>query len=212
MFSGIIERLGTVQKVTRESASLQLEINTHATDLSLGESVAVNGVCLTVTHLEGSVARFDVSPETVEKTQLKTVREKDHVNLERSLRNGERNSGHWVQGHVDQTGTVLSVETLDSETSRYTRVRIQVPQNLFKYCIQKGSIAIDGTSLTINSMGDTPQPWLEVMIVPHTFEATLFQTYRPKTLVNIEVDCLAKYVESLCLPWFESLQKQRGLS
>lgn len=202
MFTGIVAAVGQVRAVRTPSVaateSLELELATAMNDLVLGESVAINGVCLTVTRCESNgTACFDVSPETLDKTNLGVLRPGDRINLERALLPTERLSGHLVQGHVDAVGTWLGAEPLGD----YWKIRVAVPRGLEKYCIVKGSIALDGTSLTINALRDTPNAKhgaeLELLLIPHTWKHTRLSELTPGSPINIEVDLIAKYTERL---------------
>lgn len=190
MFTGIIEKVGQVTQVLRRGPGLRLEIETGFSDLVLGESVAVDGVCLTVVEL-GVSASFDVSPETLERTSLNGIYAGRKVNLERAMRADGRFSGHIVQGHVDGVGQ-LEWGTEHADGSRNLRVRVS--SSVGRYCVEKGSITVQGVSLTINRIqGD----WVEIMIVPHTWSHTSFSALESGTPVNLEADMIAKYVEKL---------------
>jgi riboflavin synthase len=206
MFTGIVASVGRVLSLERRAIahpgapeSLELRVASGFDDLTLGESVAVNGVCLTVTKFsrEGD-ASFDVSPETLDKTNLGALTPEARVNLERALLPTERLSGHLVQGHVDAVGRWLGAETV----GEYWKARVAVPKALARYCITKGSIALDGTSLTINRLED-PQPGtpfgciVEIMLIPHTWNHTRLSDLREGDGVNVEVDLIAKYTERL---------------
>ena len=201
MFTGIISELGTVSKLHRATAATEilLELKSGGKksfhDVVLGESIAVNGVCLTVAEpfTPGSETfSFYVSPETLEKTQFSQLTIGDRVNLERSLRASERLSGHIVQGHVDG---IAFIESIDKRGEAYS-VKFRLPETLSKYCIVKGSICLNGVSLTINEIEGS---LISIMMIPHTWEHTQFHQSRVKDSVNLEVDVLAKYVEKLCL-------------
>ncbi len=220
MFSGIIEQKGKVrafEPVVRagqvEAATIVVELRlgeANALDsVKLGESIALNGVCLTVTKTEGALVSFVVSSETLARSNLGKLKAGSWVNTERSLRVGDRNSGHWVQGHVDGVGEVVEISGGDASADCY-RLKVAFDFDLFKYCAEKGSIAIDGTSLTINYLGLTGangdgRAMVEIMLIPHTFQNTIASTYVKGSLVNIEVDCLAKYLEKLCQPYLKPL-------
>lgn len=188
MFTGIIERVARVISQTETSQGAILKIETGWTDLSLGESVAVNGVCLTVAELspEG-VATFFLSLETLRLTPLLACA---RVNLERALLAHQRLSGHWVQGHVDGMGKISSVR----QTGDDREILIEIPSQLTRYCVPKGSIAINGISLTINRIEATK---ISLQIIPHTWHHTQLPDLRVGDPVTIEVDILAKYVERL---------------
>ncbi|MBI3694688.1 MAG: riboflavin synthase [Acidobacteria bacterium] len=188
MFSGIIEELGTV-----ESAGVRLAIRAREvlSDLAPGASIAVNGVCLTAVGIQDSVFSADLSPETLERTNLGDLKPRDRVNLERPLAPTGRLSGHIVQGHVDGTGVLVSLDALRDGN---WWLKVCVPTELQRYLVFKGSIAIDGISLTIASLeGDE----LGVAIIPHTYAQTTLSTHRPGDRVNLECDMIAKHVEKL---------------
>jgi riboflavin synthase len=188
MFTGIIEELGTV--VTAGSR-LSIRCSTVMTDLTEGASVSVNGVCLTAVELRPDGFSADLAPETLRRSNLGDLRPGSRVNLERPLLPTGRLNGHIVQGHVDGTGEFLGLEPL-GEDNWWLRVR--VPAELDRYLVFKGSIAIDGISLTIAALeGDV----LSVTIIPHTFRHTTLGGYRPGSRVNLECDVLAKHVEKL---------------
>jgi riboflavin synthase len=213
MFTGIIEAVGTLTQgpqlsgatsAVPKNSELELEILTPWDDLSLGESVAVLGVCLTVTQLRGKLVRFYVSPETLSKTRLGRLTPQAKVSLERALLPTTRLSGHWVQGHVDGLAEIVSI---DSQESSYL-LTVDLPRDLGRYCIQKGSIALDGVSLTINEIkdqtgappGGTDRTRIQLMIIPHTWSHTHFSELKAGNLMHVEVDLIAKYVERLCQP------------
>jgi riboflavin synthase len=191
MFTGIIETLGKVVGVT--PASLAVEA-TFEEPIDLGESIAVNGCCLTVVSAEGAL-RFDISEETLRRTSLGELKPGSLVNLERAMKVGSRFGGHIVQGHVDGTGALVSVR----ETDAAHVLRFSYPTEFGKYLIEKGSIAIDGISLTAVSPTGTE---FEVWVIPHTWQHTNLGAMRVGQRVNLEFDMVAKYVEGL-------IQKER---
>jgi len=197
MFSGIIEKKAKIRRISGSpTEQIEIEIDTGFADLVLGESVAVNGVCLTAAELtQTGNALFYVSPETLQKTQLGTLSENTFVNLERALKVSDRLSGHIVQGHVDGLGTVVAIQNVNDSV----QLRIKLPQNLLRYCIDKGSITINGISLTINSLDDLSST-IDLMIIPHTWKITTLSSLKVQDTVNIENDVLAKYMERLCQP------------
>ena len=190
MFTGLVAGKGVV----RALSGGRLEVETDlAVELSPGDSIAVNGVCLTaVERADGSFAA-DVMPETLRRTSLEPLAEGDEVNLELPLRAGDRLGGHVMQGHVDGTGTVRSVD----EYGNSKVVRIQAPAELLRYVVAKGSIAVDGVSLTVSAVDDEA---FEVSLIPETVERTTLGAARAGRTVNLEVDVLAKYVEKLRVP------------
>jgi len=192
VFTGIIEELGKVAAVERaaDSAILTVEGPLVSADLRAGNSVAINGVCLTVTRTHGGQFVADVMGETLARTSLGTLAPGNPVNLERPVRVDGRLDGHVVQGHIDGTGTV--VERRPAET--WHVLRIQVPASVQRYIAYKGSVAVDGVSLTVSAVGG---PWFEVSLIPETLARTTLGALGPGDQVNIEVDVLAKYVERL---------------
>ncbi|MBG1232086.1 riboflavin synthase [Aestuariivirga litoralis] len=200
MFSGIIDRLGQVADATFEDGALTCRVLTGYGDLELGESIAVNGVCLTVADIFlGGDAEFFASSETLARTNLGQVAADTKVNLERSVSLNTRLSGHMVQGHVDGMGKLVAVEAI----SGAWKLAVDIPASVARYCVEKGSIAIDGISLTINSLQDQPGGGARIglMIIPHTWEHTTLHATAVGDALNIEVDVIAKYVERLCQPY-----------
>jgi len=200
MFSGIIEKLAQVSSSLPEGGSLVLQLDTGYPDLELGESVAVNGVCLTVTDFTSSgAAKFFVSPETLNRSNLGNLQAGHLVNLERSVRLETRLSGHLVQGHVDGLATLCEVIP---ETGSH-RLLFELPRELARFCVEKGSIALNGTSLTINGIDDRSgrRSFVAITIIPHTWEHTNLHAVQIGQAVNVEVDVIAKYVERLCQPY-----------
>jgi riboflavin synthase len=190
VFTGIVSGLGRVAQVS--PGRLGIEHAATVGTVELGSSVAVNGVCLTVTSTEGEVFFADVVPETLSRTNLGHLRPDDEVNLERPLRLDQGLDGHLVQGHVDGVGRVE--EVLDTALGK--QVTIGLPASLARYVAEKGSIAVDGTSLTVAAI-DPERPSFTVALIPHTLEHTIARTYRPGCTVNLEVDVLARYAERL---------------
>jgi riboflavin synthase len=194
VFTGIIEEVGRVADVQpRQSggALLRIQCRTVLQDATVGSSIAVNGVCLTALDLQTDSFAADLAPETLLRSNLGDLRPGSRVNLERPLAANGRLSGHIVQGHVDGTGEVISFEPL-GDGNWWLNVR--VPAELDRFLVYKGSIAIDGVSLTIATLEDGVSG---VTIIPHTVQATRLGDYRPGTRVNIECDILAKHVEKL---------------
>ena len=193
MFTGIIEELGTVESVVARAAGARLKVrcSTVMEDMTEGASIAVNGVCLTAVDLEPGGFFADMAPETLKRSNLGALRAGSRVNLERPLSPSGRLSGHIVQGHVDGTGEFVSLDALGDEN---WWLRIRVPAELDPFLVFKGSIAIDGISLTIAELeGDV----LSVTIIPHTYRNTTLGGYRTGDRVNLECDVLAKHVEKL---------------
>ena len=186
MFTGIVEERGRVRSL--EGGRLAVECRTVAGDAEVGASVAVNGVCLTVVERGEAALGFDLAPETVARSTLGDLRPGDPVNLERPLTLAARLGGHLVQGHVDAVGTVQAVEGNGAGTI----MRIGIPRDLGRYMVEKGSVAVDGVSLTVAGVGDGG---FSVALIPHTLAATTLGARGPGDRVNLEVDLLAKYVE-----------------
>ena len=193
MFTGIIEELGTVEALDPRPAGARLRIacRTVMDDMRTGSSVAVNGVCLTAVDLRPDGFSADLAPETLKRSNLGALRAGSRVNLERPLSPSSRFDGHIVQGHVDATGEFLSLESLGEEN---WWLRIRVPAEIDRFLVFKGSIAIDGISLTIAALESDV---LSVTIIPHTYRNTTLGGYRPGARVNVECDVLAKHVEKL---------------
>lgn len=192
MFTGIIEGVGTVRGVRRKGDGAEIEIGCEF-DLertNIGESIAVNGVCLTVTSRLGKAFWADASAETLKRTTLGILKEGDPVNLERALQVGSRLDGHIVQGHVDGVCTVLDIRRGEDSIE----ATLEMPLNLARYIVEKGSVAVDGVSLTVTRCYDDR---FSVTIIPHTELKTTFSTHRVGDKVNLEVDIIGKYVERL---------------
>ena len=195
MFTGIIEAIGEVIALQPKNGDIRLCIKTHNLDLAdvrLGDSIATNGVCLTVIELTGSGYWADVSRETIANTSIPMWKIGQRVNLEKALTPQTRLGGHIVSGHVDGVGEVLS----RNPDARSERFRLRAPKQLAKYIAHKGSITIDGTSLTVNKVDGAE---FELNIVPHTLKWTIMDSYQVGTTVNLEVDVLARYLERLML-------------
>ena len=192
MFTGIVEELGTLTARTdgQDSSVIEVHAPTVAADLRHGDSVAVDGVCLTVTDHTPDGFRADVMAETLSRSTLGRLRDGDPVNLERAMRADARFGGHIVQGHVDATTTVLSREPGD----RWEVVTFALPASLRRYVVIKGSVALDGVSQTVSGRTDDT---FSVSLIPTTLELTTLGSRRPGEEVNVEVDVLAKYVEAM---------------
>ena len=193
MFTGIVEELGAVESIQSRAAGARLKVHCQKVleDMREGASIAVNGVCLTAVDLRPESFSADLAPETLERSNLGALRTLSRVNLERPLTPDGRLSGHIVQGHVDATAEFLSLEALGDEN---WWLKVRVPAELDPYLVYKGSVAIDGISLTIAALeGDV----LSVTIIPHTYRNTTLGAYQPGSRVNIECDILAKHVEKL---------------
>jgi len=195
MFTGIIQAVGKVVALQPTGGDLRLRVHSGSlplADVALGDSICTNGVCLTVIELPGDGYWADVSVETLEFTTLGTLQPGSRVNLEKALTPASRLGGHIVSGHVDGVGEVLSLR----EDGRSVRVELQAPASLAKYIAQKGSICVDGTSLTVNAVNGAR---FGLNIIPQTMTETIFGEYRPGSRVNLEVDVIARYLERLVL-------------
>ena len=193
MFTGIVEEVGTIRSLQTDGDGARLDIGCSLVtqDAGLGDSISVNGCCLTVTTLPAAGGfTADLMGETLQRTSLGALAEGSAVNLERALRADGRLGGHLVQGHVDGVGTVTAVEPQES----WTVLRIAVPEHLRRYVVEKGSITVDGTSLTVM---ETTADELAVGLIPHTLSATSLRDRRAGDVVNLEVDVIAKYVEKM---------------
>lgn len=187
MFTGLIEDLGRVIDISVSSKGAKLVVETKLSDIKIGDSVSVNGACLTVTEIRGNKYSFDVSPETLKRTNLGLLRRGDYVNLERALKIGDRLGGHIVQGHVDFTSKIKALKFL----GKHYELVIEIPNDWISYIVEKGSIAIDGISLTVNYMQNNS---VYINIIPHTYEKTNLRFRRNGDLVNVETDIIGKYV------------------
>ena len=190
MFTGIIEKIGKVYSIDKKGDSSVIALQINEVDYSLGDSICVNGVCLTVEKKHADIYSFSVSPETNNLTNLNRLEENHEVNIETSLTINKLISGHIVQGHVDAIAEIVEIEQQDNSWF----IRLKLDKDYCKYIIHKGSITLDGVSLTVN---DVTNSGFNVMIIPHTYQNTIFRTYEIGSIVNIEIDILAKYIEKL---------------
>jgi riboflavin synthase len=193
MFSGIIQAVGTVAELQKRGGDVRLALQAARLGLDTvarGDSIAVAGVCLTVVEVDAARVAFDVSVETLTRTTLGALAEGDGVNLEKALRIGDSLDGHFVSGHVDGVGRVVAIEP-DARSQRWT---FEAPADLMKYIAVKGSICVDGTSLTVNEVDATR---FGVNLIPHTIAVTTFGQRRAGAAVNLEIDLVARYVERL---------------
>jgi len=193
MFTGIIQAQGSIQEISTSSEGVQLKINSNELNLldsKVGDSIAVDGVCLTATRLSENWFSADVSNETMSCTTFSELQQGQNVNLEKSLRLNQGIDGHLVSGHVDGVGSVDSIDK-DGES---VRIKIEVQSDIIKYIAKKGSICVNGVSLTVNSVEDNI---FDVNIVPHTFSVTTLGKLKPNSNVNLEIDQVARYVERL---------------
>ena len=197
MFTGIVEEVGTLvaRDDSSDSAVLRVQATRVLEDVALGDSIAVNGVCLTVTGVDDGVWSTDVMAETLRRSSLGAAGSGDRVNLERAVTPHTRLGGHLMQGHVDGVGSILTRTPGDA----WEVVRIALPPALARYVVEKGSIAVDGVSLTVSAVSPAhlPEPWFEVSLIPTTLRETTLGARTPGDPVNLEVDVIAKYVERL---------------
>ena len=194
MFTGLIAELGEVTAITRGETSAVFSIDSPAliSEIKLGDSVAVNGVCLTATSLSSTGFTADVMVQTLSLTSLTEIKVGSPVNLELAAQLNARMGGHMVQGHVDGVATVVGL----TPGEKWAQFDIKVPEHLIKYIVNQGSICLDGVSLTVGEISDANNQ-LTVWLIPETLERTNLSTKKPGDLINIEVDVLAKYVERL---------------
>ena len=188
MFTGIVEEMGIVSKITNNGMTVKASI--VLSDVKLGDSIAINGTCLTAVSFSNSEFSVDLSPETMRRTSLSQLTEGSRVNLERALSASDRMGGHIVQGHVDATGRITSIKP-DGDSIIF---RVRVPKRLDKYIVEKGFVAVDGISLTVVKRGASS---FTLAVIPYTMENTNLAVLSEGDQVNLEADILAKYVESL---------------
>ena len=189
MFTGLVEELGKVRSLSRGAHSIRLTIAAEKVlhDVKMGDSIAVDGACLTVVDFTTGTFTVDVMPETFDRTTLSLKKSGDAVNLERTLRVGDRLGGHIVSGHIDSVADLVSVTPRDNANI----LRVQVPRQLAPFMIPQGSVAVDGVSLTIVDCGED---WFEVSLIPHTWDVTILSGKRAGDKVNVETDVLGKYI------------------
>ena len=190
MFTGIIEKIGKVSHVTEKNISQVIGIRIDDFNSALGDSICINGVCLTVEDIDDNIYSFSISPETYNLSNFKNIKKNDDVNIEKSLTINKLLSGHIVQGHVDTCSEITELKKIDN--SWY--VKIKIDSTYMKYIIQKGSITLDGVSLTINEVYTDE---FSVMVIPHTYSNTILKNYKIGSILNTEIDILAKYIEKL---------------
>jgi len=197
MFTGIVTELGTVTSIEQGKGAIRVTIEAarSSAGIIVGDSISINGVCLTAVEIDADSFSVEIVDESLSRSTLGTLRTGAVVNLERPMAATGRFDGHIVQGHVDGVGTVTSI----IEEGGAARYRIRVPRELARYTVEKGSIAIDGTSLTITAVSDegVETPWLEVVLIPHTLAVTVLGRATEGSAVNLETDVIAKYVERM---------------
>jgi len=191
MFSGIIEEIGKIKQIEKMQGGLRLVISAKliTDDLKLGDSVSVDGVCLTVNSFNSNSFTADAVGETLKKSTISDIRKETFINLERAIKYNQRIGGHLVQGHVNSVAKILQIKKLGENYS----LEIELPENIIKYVIKEGSIAIDGISLTIAEVINNR---IIISVIPHTWQHTTLQYKNKEDLVNIEVDFIAKYIEN----------------
>ncbi|TAK74986.1 MAG: riboflavin synthase [Gammaproteobacteria bacterium] len=188
MFSGIVETVGLVNSLTYSLDDIKLTITPceYFSDLKVGDSIAINGVCLTITDLQGETFNVTAVPETLRRSNLQHLSIDCLVNLERAIKANDRIGGHYVQGHVDDMGEIIEIKA--------QIFKISVPSNLTKYIVNKGYIALDGMSITVI---EANEKWFSVTLIPHTKKVSIAAHYQLGTKINIEVDILGKHIEKL---------------
>ncbi|MDK4274771.1 riboflavin synthase [Corynebacterium accolens] len=201
MFTGLVQELGTVAALEQQADALRLSIRAPQTvsDARLGDSIAINGVCLTIAELDGDIFCADVMQESLDRTGLGQLKEGARVNVEPALLPTTRLGGHMMQGHVDGTARLVSRE----HSEHWDVLRFSLPRELARYVVEKGSIAVNGTSLTVSAVGED---WFEVSLIPTTLRETTHGESKVGDIVNLEVDVLAKYVEKMLHPESGSAQ------
>ncbi|QBY05194.1 riboflavin synthase [Thalassotalea sp. HSM 43] len=208
MFTGIIEAIGSIASISVNSQGARIKVNVGKLDMSdvkLGDSIATNGICLTVVDYDKQSYSADVSMETLKRTGFAHYQAGDKVNLEKAMLPTTRFGGHIVSGHVDGVATIQSIQQVGNATEYW----LELPHSLKQYAAEKGSITVDGTSLTINSVADNQ---FRLTIVPHTIEETIISSYQVGSQVNLEVDVVARYLERLLFCQNESASKTSGVT
>ena len=192
MFTGIVEELARVKKIKTKKQGIRYTIsaNTVLDDLEIGDSICINGVCLTVTKRQKDMFSMDIIEETLDKSNLGELRENDYVNLERAMKVSDRFGGHIVQGHVETQGVILEKQTEEDEA----RISVCLDHEWMRYCIPKGSITLDGVSLTIASINSNI---IEIALIPHTLENTTLGLKDKSDTLNVETDIIGKYINRL---------------
>jgi len=200
MFTGLVEDVGKVVELLVSSSGAKLRVRTKLGDIKLGDSVAVNGACLTVVEIKGDTLSFDVSKETLSRTNLRFLKSGDAVNLERALRLSDRLGGHIVQGHVDFTAPIRELK----RKGEHHELVVEIPHEYLPYFVEKGSVALDGISLTVNKVSSNR---IHVNVIPHTYNNTNLKFRKPGELMNVETDIIGKYV----INYLKQTQKEKTL-
>lgn len=195
MFNGIVETIGIIETFFFEEDCLKLSIlpTNEFHSLKIGESIAVNGICLTITNIINKNFNVTVVPETLRKSNLIKLSSGSSVNLERSMKINDRIHGHYVQGHIDGTGKIVDIV---QDGKNAILIKISIPAHLRKYIVEKGYIAVDGMSITVVEL---KQDWISITLIPHTRNSTIANNYQVGSLINIEVDIFGKYIEKIIL-------------
>jgi len=206
MFTGLVEGVGQITELTPQGSGflIRIKISFNLKGTKVGDSIAVDGVCLTVVQLEPQAFRAQLSPETISRTTFKLKKVGDLVNLERALKLGDRLGGHLVTGHVDGVGAIKRIAKMGD----YTLIEISIPKDLIQYLVPKGSIAVDGISLTINEVLEDA---IRLMIIPHTLAVTTLGVKKVGDLVNLEVDVIAKMVHRFLKPYLSKAEEEKSL-
>lgn len=200
MFTGLVEHVGTIQRIDQDEGHVRLSVSAPFKEVQLGDSIAIDGCCLTVASQDDDQFQFHVSRESLQVTALGEFREGTKVNMERALRMGDRLGGHMVSGHVDGVGTVVSKEDLNDGLL----LKVKIPDELTRYVVPKGSICLDGVSLTVNRLEGTA---IELMLIPTTLKETTLGERPLGRPINVEVDLIGKYIERLVAPYGETHRK-----
>lgn len=202
MFTGIIQDIAKISHLKLQDGSHQITFASKLpfhSQAKIGDSIAVNGVCLTITQMDELFFSADIAPSTLLKTALKEFKLGTKVNLEMAMKLQDFIGGHLVQGHVNDTGKVIELKTLNN----CYELKVELPEHLMKFCILEGSITIDGVSLTISQILEKQ---IHINIIPHTWQNTIISNYQIGQLVNVEVDIIAKYMEKWLSPWMKSFK------
>ena len=204
MFTGIIEALATVEEITQIDGNMRVQFSSQlSSGLKPGQSLSHNGVCLTIERVELDRHQVSLVPETLKKTSLGSLKPGDLINLERSLRVGQGIEGHFVQGHIDNTGSIVEIKKAKNADENETEVTVAYPSIYKDLVVPQGSIALHGISLTLAKIGqseDTSQSLFSVCIIPHSYENTNISKWQKGSLLNIEFDILGKYVRNILRP------------